>query len=81
MDEISRPYLGNVLSFPELDPALGDAIRQELCRRGLGFGKFKDVALDEVPEQYLRWLLGTNFLVPPWDDLAKEELGRRGVCN
>jgi uncharacterized protein (DUF3820 family) len=54
---------------------LKDAIRAELARRGLGFGKHKDKPLDQIPTAYLRWLLESDFgLRRPWGDLVKEEL-------
>jgi hypothetical protein len=73
--------LSYVASFPNIDDALRAAVRQELCRRGLGFGKFKDVPLPKVPTWYLNWLIGSEFeLQPPWDKLVEEELEERGVC-
>jgi uncharacterized protein (DUF3820 family) len=81
LTNVSRPYLSFILSFPNLDDDLREAVRQELRGRGLGFGKFKGVALSEVPDSYLRWLLDSNFLVPPWDELSKDELERRNVCE
>jgi uncharacterized protein (DUF3820 family) len=80
LSEIDRPYLCYVSTFTNLSIDLHDAVRQELCNRGLGFGKFKDAPLADVPSSYLTWLLSDDFpLLPPWDELVKEEKARRSV--
>lgn len=78
LEEVPRNYLCWTLTFPNLEPDLGDAIHAELARRGLPFGKHKAVALEKLPRPYLAWLRSGDFqLLPPWDELVDDELSRR----
>jgi uncharacterized protein (DUF3820 family) len=50
---------------------LKSAIKAELVRRGLPFGKYQGVPLDDLPDSYLSWL-GTIELRAPLDRLVEE---------
>jgi uncharacterized protein (DUF3820 family) len=76
---ISSMYLGYVFGFDNLRPGLRDAIADELCRRGLPFGKHKGTPLDEVPMNYLEWILAWEQLLPPWPELIRKEIERRSA--
>jgi uncharacterized protein (DUF3820 family) len=58
-------------------PDFRNALRAEVIRRGLPFGKHRGIPLDDLPWSYLNWAASIDLL-PPLDDLVREEIDRRG---